>query len=362
MKNNKTSSSRTTTPARFFHPFVYCLKRLNAIFTFCTLFFLQACSQALPENSDYCYEKIATGYGPEDLQIDTITNPAKPRLIISCHTRRDSEPTISEIYSFNIGEKTANVMTRIEPKGMHFSPHGLDLANVRDSLILLVISHHDSLKEQSIIRYLVKGDTLFFLQKITNPLFASPNAVAGMSNGDFLVSNDAGKRGNFWEYLFRQKKSKVIYCKGDNCSIAADKICYGNGVLVSDSTIYEASTLPGEIYQYTLDNGKLINQKKIAEIAGADNLRLYNGELIVAAHLRFGKFLAHMKNIEKKSPTAIYSVNPESGEKKLVYFDDGHEISAASTGLIFRDKLYIAQVFDPFILCVDLSCRTSAKK
>lgn len=333
----------------------------NSILFFCSLIFLQACSQPLPENSDYCFDKITTGYGPEDLQIDTITNPAKPRLLISCNTRRKNEQKNSEIYAFNIDSSTAHPLGRIEPKDIHFNPHGLDLANVGDSLILLVVSHNDMAKEHSIIRYWVKGDTLFFLEKITHPLFASPNAVTGWNNGDFLVSNDAGKRHNFWEALFRQKKSKVIYCKGNDCSIATDKICYGNGVLISDNIIYEASTLPGEIYRYTFDKGKMTNQKKIAEIAGADNLRMHNGELIVAAHLRFGKFLTHMKNGEKKSPTAIYSVNPESGEKKLLYFDDGREISAASTGLIFRNKLYIAQVFDPFILCVDLSCHSATK-
>lgn len=336
--------------------------QLRFVFFFCTLFFLQACSQPLPENSDYCYRKITTGYGPEDLQIDTVTNPNRPRLLIACNTRREYEPAVSEIYAHNLDDSIAYPLSRIEPKDIHFNPHGLDLVNVRDSLILLVVNHNDSAHEQSIIRYLVKSDTLFFLQKITNPLFASPNAVAGLGNGDFLVSNDAGKRHNFWEMLFRQKKSKVIYCKGNDCAIAADKICFGNGILVSGETIYEASTLPGAIYKYTLENGKMTNQQTIAKVDGADNLRLHNGELIVAAHLRFGKFLSHMKKAEKKSPTAVYAVNPASGEKRLVYFNDGNVISAASTGLIFRNKLYIAQVFDPYILEVDLSCHTTVKK
>src|SRR6478736_6401892 len=113
MKNNKMVRRLTTIPPHFFHPFANGVKRFNAISIFCSLFFLQACSQPLPKNSDYCFEKISTGYGPEDLQIDTITNPAKPRLLIACNTRRESEPNVSEIYSFNIGEKNAHVMPRI---------------------------------------------------------------------------------------------------------------------------------------------------------------------------------------------------------------------------------------------------------
>ncbi|HEY0262229.1 MAG TPA: hypothetical protein VGB95_04325 [Chitinophagales bacterium] len=336
--------------------------KLNFGFLFCSLFFLQTYAQPLPKNSDYCYRKITTGFGPEDLQIDTITNPNRPRLLIACATRRENEPQIAEIYAHNIDSGFAYPLVRIEPQNTHFNPHGLDLVNVRDSLILLVVSHNDSAKEHSIIRYFVKGDSLFFLQKITNNLFTSPNAVTGSSNGDFWVSNDAGKRGNAFEYVFRQKKSKVIYCKGNDCEIAADKICFGNGILVSENTIYEASTMPGAIYQYTLENGKMTHQKMIIELSGVDNIRLHNGELIVAAHLRFMQFLSHMKNAEKKSPTAIYAVNPTSGEKRLLFFNDGSIINAASTGLVFRNKLYIAQVFDPFILEVDLSCHNAEKK
>lgn len=336
--------------------------RLSFVSVFCMLVFMQACSQPLPENSDYCSRRITTGYGPEDLVVDTISTPDQPRLLISCATRREKEPLTNEIYTFTIGGDQARPLVRIEPDNLHFRPHGIDLVAAKDSLILLVVSHNDNAKEHSIIRYLVQSDTLFFLQKITHPLFVSPNAVAGMTNGDFLVSNDAGKRGNFWEYLFRQKKSALIHCRNNNCEPTADKISYGNGILVSGKTVYRASTLPGAIYQYTLENGKITTPKTIAEIKGADNLRLHNGELIVAAHLRFGKFLAHMKNAEKKSPTAVYAVNPASGEKRLLYFDDGNNISASATGLIFRNKLYIAQVFDPFILEVDFGCHTAAKK
>lgn len=336
--------------------------RLHFIFFLSLLFFLQACAQPLLENSDFCFKKITTGYGPEDLQIDTITDSSRPRLLISCNTRRKNEPRVSEIYAFNIDSASAYPLLRVEPNDLYFNPHGLDLAYVRDSLILLVVSHNDSAHEHSIFHYLVKGDTLFFLQKITHPLFVSPNAVAGLSNGDFLVSNDAGKRHNFWELLFRMKKSKAIYCKGNDCEIVAEGVCYGNGILASGNTVYRASTIPGEIYEYTLENEKLMNRKTIAKVGGADNLRLHNGELIVTAHLRFGKFLSHMKNAEKKSPTAVYAVNPTSRENRLVYFDDGNVISAASTGLIFHNKLYIAQVFDPFILEVDLECRNASEK
>lgn len=312
-------------------------------------------------NSDYCYKKIQVVSGPEDLVIDTVTNAAAPRIITGCNSRRDGEPHVAELFSYDINTGRTSRMTRIEPADVCFNPHGIDLVRVKDSLILLVVNHCREVNINSIIRYLVKGDELYFIQKITDPLFVSPNAVAGFGDGSFLVSNDAGKRGNIWEMIFKKKKSKVIYCHAGVCHIAADKVCFGNGLLIQGDTVYQASTLPGEVYRYQLKNGMLQNRVTLAAVKGADNLRAHGDDITVAGHLKFGKFIKHMKHADKKSPTAIYAVNKQSLTSKLLYYDDGNRISAASTGLVFRDKLYIAQVFDDFLLEVDLSCHQSAK-
>jgi hypothetical protein len=125
---------------------------------------------------------------------------------------------------------------------------------------------------------------------------------------------------------------------------------------VHGNTIYQASTMPGEVYQYSFSNGKLSNKTTIAKVKGADNIRLDGNNLVVAGHLKFGKFLKHMKNSNKKSPTAIFTINKDSHEKNLIYYNSGEVMSAASTGLIYDHKLYIAQVFDNFILEVNLDC------
>ena len=91
---------------------------------------------------------------------------------------------------------------------------------------------------------------------------------------------------------------------------------------------------------------------------GADNIRLDGTNLVVAGHLKFGKFLKHMKNSNKKSPTAIFTINKDTHETNLLYYNTGEVISAASTGLIYDHKLYIAQVFDNFILEVNLDCHS----
>jgi hypothetical protein len=320
------------------------------------LFTLTANAQSKLMNSDYCYQKINLGYGPEDIVIDTITNPDQPKLLVSCNSRRKTEKDMSEIFVYDIKAQTTSLVKRIEPTDLCFNPHGIDLVNVHDSLILLVVSHCRANKTNSIVRYYWKNNMLYFLEKITDPLFTSPNAVSGFKDGSFLVSNDANKQGSIFEVLFKQKKAKVIYWNDGTASFADAKVCYGNGILVNGSTIYQASTMPGEVYQYSFSNGKLSNKTTIAKVKGADNIRLDGNNLVVAGHLKFGKFLKHMKNTNKKSPTAIFTINKESHEKNLIYYNSGLLISAASTGLIYNHKLYIAQVFDNFILEVNLDC------
>jgi hypothetical protein len=297
--------------------------------------------------------KIMVNGGPEDISIDTITDPENPRLLASCNSRRKEEAKASEIYTIDTKTEKAEKLKRIgEPKDFCFNPHGIDLVKVKDSLILLVVNHCYTPYENSIVRYLVKADALYFLNKFTSPLFTSPNAVAGLPNGDYILSNDASKHNAFDEMLFKLKKSNVVYCSGNDCNIAAGKVCYGNGLLILGDTVYQASTMPGEVYRYQLKDRKLINKEVIMKAKGADNLRQYGNEILVASHLKFGKFLAHMKNSKKKSPTMIYAVNTYTKTKRVIYYNKGEEISAASTGLIYRDKLYIAQIFDGFVLSV----------
>ncbi len=46
--------------------------------------------------------------------------------------------------------------------------------------------------------------------------------------------------------------------------------------------------------------------------------------------------------------------DPATGEYSTIYSTDGSTISAGSTAIIFGKHLYICQVFDPYILKVEL--------
>jgi hypothetical protein len=100
---------------------------------------------------------------------------------------------------------------------------------------------------------------------------------------------------------------------------------------------------------YALSNKKALNQ-----LDGQDNLRWNGNDLLVSVHPNQLKFAVNAFNPNSISPIESYSINIESGKKKLLFEDNGNIISSASTTLIYNGNLYLAQIFDPFVLKVKL--------
>ena len=317
----------------------------RCIYLIALLMAISSCA-TLPKNmADKDTKIVAVGPGPEDMVLDTITE--QPRLLISCHARRTGDPYYSEINVYYPGDGSVKILKRVgEPSDLYFGPHGIDLVKVKDTLILLVVNHNMAKHENSILRYQVKKDELVFLSKITDPLIVSPNAVTGFADGTLLISNDAGKQGDFTEALFLLKRDKIIYWDHNKCSVAAQKFCFANGITNSGGKVYLVSTRQNKLWQFDFVDGKMLNKKTIAAVPGADNVRICDGNLYVACHLRFLDFLKHMKAASHFSPTTVYRINPGTGLRAVVFYDDGAKISAGSTGFLYKDKIYVSGVFD----------------
>ena len=321
--------------------------KLTRAFSFLLFIFCFSSCVTLPKSFQTKDEVIFVGPGPEDMVVDTITE--EPRLLVSCNSRRPGEKNYAEIFVYYPETGKNKLLKRInEPSNLLFNPHGIDLVKVNDDLILLVVNHESEIHLSSILRYKVLKDELIFLNKITDPLIASPNAVAGFSNGTFLVSNDAGKAGNFIEAFLMLKRAQIVFYDGLKCSVAAGKFCYTNGITIKDNRkVYLTSTRQNKVWQFDFAAGKLINQEVIAKVHGGDNLRLDGKDVLVACHLRFLDFLKHMKNSQHHSPSTVYRIKPDTRKTTVEFYDDGNQISAASTGIVFRHSLYVSGVFDP---------------
>lgn len=313
------------------------------------LLFISSCA-TLPKSYQTKDEVIATGPGPEDMILDNSIGVT--RILISCNERRDGKADYGEINAYYPETGKIEILKRSnEPTRFFFQPHGIDLVQVKDSLILLVVNHEHSIKVNSIVRYLLKGNELYFLQKITDPLISSPNAVTGFTDGTLLVSNDAKKAGNIWEPLFKLKKAEIVFWNGTSCSVSSDtRYCYSNGITNRNGKVYLASTLQNKVWQFDFKDGRLLNREVIAKVKGGDNLRFDGENILVACHLRFLDFLKHMKDPAHYSPTTVYSVNLTTKKCEVVYFDSGAQLSGGATALSYGGYLYSGGVFDAKII------------
>jgi hypothetical protein len=323
--------------------------------------FLYSCTP-IPKTKNFESKKIAVGPGPEDIVIDTLSNSV-PRLLASCKQRRANLPDYSEICEINLSDDSYKIIKRVnEPQGMVFHPHGIDLVkNKSGEVLLYCVSHNDEQNEHSIIVYKIYKDYLEFKEKMDSPLLVSPNDVAASCDGDVFVTNDAKKRGSVMEQLLKLKRSNVVHynSKDKKWTIIADKASYANGIAINACPANKVifSTVRSNKL-YVLEPRKDIEKykkKTIAKLKGLDNITFINDkEILVTAHLRQIAFMKHYKNAKNIAPTVIYRVNIETGEYSALYTNDGPAICGASTALIYKGKMYLSQIFEPFILKVDL--------
>ena len=311
--------------------------------------FTAASCATLPKNYQTKDDVVPVAIGPEDMIVDSITEI--PRLLLSCSARRKSESQYGEIYVYYPETGAHKILKRLnDPADLSFNPHGIDLVQVNGELILLVVNHEHEKHINSILRYKVLKDELVFQSKIIDPLISSPNAVTGFADGTFLVSNDAKKAGNIWEVLFKLRKALIVYYNGKECSIASGKYAYTNGITNKNGKVYLASTMQNKVWQFDFKDGKMLNREVIGKAKGADNLRFDGDDILVAAHLRFLKFLKHYKDAANYSPSTVFRINPTTKKRTVEYFDDGRQVSAASTAVVFRNNLYVGGIFDAKIV------------
>jgi len=67
------------------------------------------------------------------------------------------------------------------------------------------------------------------------------------------------------------------------------------------------------------------------------------------------KFIKHAASPKNNSPTVVYEIDLLTNQKKLIYANTDGTINGASTAILYNHKLYLSQVFEPWILIVDLT-------
>jgi hypothetical protein len=323
------------------------------------LVLLASCSKHPVFNRDYA--RIEVGPGPEDMALDTVNG--QERLIISCSERRTDNYSKNGFYDYNISsENLSRLQVEELPSSISLRPHGIDIGLVDGKKLLFCVNHEKNEIDfppsgrQSILVFELLDDKVVFREQLTSELLISPNDVCTDHQGGIYVSNDSGKRNNLWEKLFELKRSFVVHYDGNSWKAVGDKLKYANGVGVKDGRLYITGTQEESVISYQINaDGTYSDRQEIPCMKGNDNVTFHGNQLVTTAHLDFMKFMKHVKHADKPSPCAVYSVDLQSNAIDTLYMDNGHILSAASIGLIYDGNLYIAQVFNPFILRVPLS-------
>lgn len=299
-------------------------------------------------------ERIQVAPGPEDMVLDT--SRTEPRLIISCSGRREVHKPFGGIVSLNLITGKQFLMERIgEPEGILFRPHGIFL----DGDLLYVISHEKEPDYHPVLVYRVDGNQLHFADLIATPRQHSPNALVTGPEGEIYLVNDSGKRGSLWEKALKLKRASVEKLeKNDAGEWTAETVATGLGYPAGINRIgdhlYVGDAVLHRIHPYLITPEGLVPTGEIRGLKGNDNIRLYENQLLVPGHVKPLKFIRHAKSADKLSPVDVFLVDPETGEHRTLYSTGGENISGGSTAIIFENYLYISQVFDPWILKVEL--------
>jgi hypothetical protein len=326
----------------------------NRLSSIVFIFTLLLCGLSQQSPAQRISERIPVKPGPEDMVLDTLHGD--PGLIISCCGRREADKPFGEMVYYKLKSGEQYVMERLnEPEGIHFRPHGIFL----DGDLLYVISHEKEPDYHPVLIYRIEKSQLNFVELIQTSLQNSPNALVTGANGEIYLVNDSGKRGSMWEKALKLKRASVVKLEkngeGDWVGkTVADKLGYPAGINRIGQSLYVGDAVLNKLHIYDIGDDGLTPAGEITKLKGNDNIRTYQGQLLTPGHVKPLKFISHAKNPAKKSPVEVFHVNPASGEHSILYATDGSTISGGSSAIIFKEHLYICQIFEPWILKVEL--------
>ncbi|TGM55912.1 arylesterase [Leptospira biflexa] len=340
--------------------------RITQIWTILTIFTLftsiVACGGQIQEKPIVGCERISGTPGPEDF--DLIRETAT--IIVSSHERRNGLKDIGTLFEISF----ANPNQKLEAKKIetnypkNFRPHGISYAKINGVDTLAVISHtlDDDTPHTLEIFERTKVGKWTHTKTLSDPSLTSPNDIFMNESGEIFTSNDNGTSNAFrkyWDMIIRSGRADISYYNGNTFQNLGVPVMLGNGIYIrkngKQELLYRSvfSEKAIRVYEVNRENGKISLKylESIAIGAGPDNiLEDESGMLWLAAHDSTYKFIRHVMNRTNLAPTRVFKINPNTKEVIEVYANEGGEISAGSTGLAYKDKLLISQVFEDFLL------------
>lgn len=308
-------------------------------------------------------------FGPEDL---TVSHRHK-LLFVSSHDRR-GRGVAGGLFAVNL--TTNEVLSLPVSVPTIFRPHGLTLYESDELTRLYVISHSESALSRHTIEVFdfdVATVSLKYIKTLRHHLLTSPNDLYALGLDELLISNDHGA-GSAIDYLIddilQQSRAQLVYYRA---SLTTDiwygtpvYAAFGNGVITRKENdeiyIYHASSVKYTLAKYHLQYSRSGDAPIELQHVYTDTLPVspdnieydpVSDSLVIGAHVSTRQFMSHAI-FRTRSPSAVIQYHSYSNYT-LLYYDSGAQLSGCSVGTMYwtesgKAKLYVGQVFDPFIL------------
>jgi len=300
--------------------------------------------------------------GPEDHTID----PATGIVYLSGYDRGAAiggNPTPGAIWAYDLNDPEAVPINLTPEEDAGFQPHGISLYTGEDGAQRLFVINHGNGK-QAVDIFAVTDGRLQKVKTVTGDLLRSPNDVVAVSPEAFYFSNDhrflADEAMRPFEDFLGLPMTDAVYFDGSEFRSVAPNLAGANGINVSadGKTLYVAAARGSavHIYDRDLETGDLAHREAIVLPGLPDNIELLpDGKLLVALHPKALDLLAHFGDPTKNAPSQIVKIDPENGDVETIFLSLGNDISAASTGAQFGDRLIIGAIIESKFLDCDLS-------
>lgn len=316
------------------------------------------CSAAGAAIDGSACQRIETGPGPGDLLLQHESGQM-PRLLISSHDRRHFSRS-GEIQAYNPVTGQVTTLQRAgEPEGFRLRPHGMDLVQRDGRWLLYVISHdRDLISDQhAVVIYELAGNTLKFQQLLRSPLLSAADDLAVADNGDIYATNERETGSSIVELIFLERKANlVLYRPGTGWRKVADELAFANDVLLQGSTVWVSQTIGEGLMRYTRRaDGSLGPGEQVTSLSLIDGLReARNGHLLATRHPSLIRLGLHWQRAGSSAPSTVMDINPQNGSSTVLFQDDGSHVGAVSSALQLDNRLFLGQLFDPYILSCPL--------
>lgn len=263
------------------------------------------------------------------------------------------------LLDLNLAEPAPRAAMNFDPP--NFRPHGLSLLQAEGQPPRLFAISHPA-DGSHVVEIAERDSNGGFVPRetIRDAAFVHPNALVATGPRQFYLVNDAPSRDEgrgLGNLLSGSGEGTVLYYDGEQSRVLVEGLAYPAGLALSPdgSHLYVGEALANSIriYRRDLASGALTLVRAVAVGSAPDNLDVdADGVVWIAAHPKLFRFLAHLGDAAKPSPTQVLRFDPRQpgSRPETVYADDGTKISAGSVAAPWRGQFLVGALLDKKVL------------